>query len=156
MVEQMRGLFEYIDRNYAEPIRLRDAARVAGTSQPNFVRLFKELTGQPFKAYLKQFRIAKAQELLSSTDKPIAEISQEVGFCDQSYFGSVFHRLVRLTPRQFRQQTGRAEYASAAPQASASPTAYEATPPRQSGRVGARLRRLEQGQGGLAARAAAG
>jgi AraC-like DNA-binding protein len=52
--------------------------------------------------YLNHFRIAKAQALLATTDKSISEIGEEVGFCDQSYFGLVFRRLVHLTPRDYR------------------------------------------------------
>jgi AraC family transcriptional regulator len=62
----------------------------------------KQVTGLSLIAYLNQFRVSKAQALLETTDKSIAEIGQEVGFCDQSYFGSVFRRLLNTTPREYR------------------------------------------------------
>jgi AraC-like DNA-binding protein len=40
--------------------------------------------------------------LLATTDMPISDIAQETGFCAQSYFGSVFFKLVGLTPAAFR------------------------------------------------------
>jgi AraC-like DNA-binding protein len=51
---------------------------------------------------LQILSIAKAQQLLASTDKSILDISQETGFCDQSYFGLVFRQLVHMTPLQYR------------------------------------------------------
>ena len=43
-----------------------------------------------------------AQELMATTAKSLAEISHEVGFCDQSYFGQVFRKLLKTTPRDYR------------------------------------------------------
>ena len=60
--------------------------------------------GQPFRAYLTSFRIAKAQHLLSTSEVPIAEISQIVGFCSQSYFGEVFRALSGMTPGAYRRR----------------------------------------------------
>jgi transcriptional regulator GlxA family with amidase domain len=57
-----------------------------------------------FRAYLSSFRIAKAQRTLSDTDAPIADISQLVGFCSQSYFGETFRDLAGMTPRAYRQR----------------------------------------------------
>jgi two-component system response regulator YesN len=59
------------------------------------------MTGQPLIAHVNRLRVAKAQQLLARTDKTIAMVSQEVGFCDQSYFGLIFRRLVGMTPREY-------------------------------------------------------
>jgi AraC family transcriptional activator of pobA len=99
-------LFEFLENNYNQPIRVEDAAGLLGISTPHFMRLFKQVTGQPFKSYVNHYRIAKAQALLASTDKPIAQLSQDVGFCDQSYFGCVFRKTVGITPLTFRRRFG--------------------------------------------------
>lgn len=101
-MERMQPLFEYLDTHYPYPIALTTATSIVGMSKTHFMRTFKRLTGQPFEMYLNHFRIAKAQALLATTDKSISEIGEEVGFCDQSYFGLVFRRLVQLTPREYR------------------------------------------------------
>jgi transcriptional regulator GlxA family with amidase domain len=66
------------------------------------MRFFRQVTGQSFIAYLNQFRIARAEILLTSTTLSLAEISATTGFCDQSYFGLVFRRLMHCTPLQYR------------------------------------------------------
>jgi AraC-like DNA-binding protein len=97
-------LFEFLETHYNQAISVDDAANSLAISKPHFMRLFKNVTGQSFISYLNHFRIAKAQALLASSDMPIAQLSQEVGFCDQSYFGSVFRKTVRMTPLAFRKR----------------------------------------------------
>lgn len=99
-------LFEFLETHYNQAISIEDGAELLGISKPHFMRLFKHVTGQSFVSYLNHFRIAKAQALLTSTDKSLAELSQEVGFCDQSYFGSVFRKTVHMTPLSYRRRYG--------------------------------------------------
>ena len=54
--------------------------------------------------YLNQHRIQRAQALLAKTDRSIADISLDTGFCDQSYFGAVFRRLAGITPAAYRRR----------------------------------------------------
>jgi YesN/AraC family two-component response regulator len=72
---------------------------------------FKRATGQSFMAYLNHCRIERAQALLAMTGKSVSDISQEMGFCDQSYFGTVFRKLVGMTPAAYRSKS-RADGAS--------------------------------------------
>jgi two-component system response regulator YesN len=58
--------------------------------------------GQPFVVHLNHLRIARAQQLLVTTGKSVAEISQEVGFCHQSHFGVMFRKFVHITPTQYK------------------------------------------------------
>lgn len=101
-IEHLRPIFEFLEDHYGEPITVRTAAATVGRSKSDFMRFFKQVTGQSFVAYLNHFRIAKAQELLANTDKSISEVSQEVGFCDQSYFGLMFRKLTHMTPLHYK------------------------------------------------------
>jgi AraC-like DNA-binding protein len=103
-IERLDPLFRLLDKHYADTITLEDAARVVGMSKSHFIHFMKQVTGMSFVAYLNQFRVSKAQALMASTSKSLAEISHEVGFCDQSYFGHVFRKLLRTTPRDYRLQ----------------------------------------------------
>jgi len=52
----------------------------------------------------KQFRLRKAAELLTTTDKTIEEISDECGFYTPNYFmGNFFHEHKR-TPKEYREE----------------------------------------------------
>lgn len=102
-LDRLRPLFEFIDQHFAERISLGDASTIAGMSSSHFKRFFRQVTGQPFVTHLNRFRVARAQGLLALTDKSIAEVSQDVGFCDQSYFGIVFRKFVHMPPLLYRQ-----------------------------------------------------
>jgi len=104
-LERLAPLFEFIDRSYSEAISVEQAALSVGMSKSSFMRFFKQTTGQPFVVYLNHFRIAKAEVLLTATAKSIAEISQEVGFCDQSYFGLVFRGAMGVSPRDYKSRS---------------------------------------------------
>jgi AraC-like DNA-binding protein/mannose-6-phosphate isomerase-like protein (cupin superfamily) len=104
-IQRLGPLFDLLEKHFNEMITIESAADVVGMSQSHFRRFFKQVTGQSFVTYVNHFRIAKAQHLLATTEKSILEISEEVGFCDQSYFGTVFRRLVRTPPLQYRRAT---------------------------------------------------
>jgi AraC-like DNA-binding protein len=104
-LDRFKPLFNFLDDCYSDLITPADAAKTVNMSPSHFRRAFKQVTGQSFVLYLNHFRIAKAQELLSSTNRSIAEVGMEVGFCDQSYFGLIFRRCTQMTPLQYRNRT---------------------------------------------------
>jgi AraC family transcriptional regulator, transcriptional activator of pobA len=106
-IEQLRTLFDYLEAHYQKPISIETAAGLIGMSESHFMRFFKQVTGQSFLAYVNHFRIAKAQALLATTNKSVSEVGQEVGFCDQSYFGLTFRKLAQMTPLQYKRQYSR-------------------------------------------------
>ncbi|HLH34644.1 MAG TPA: AraC family transcriptional regulator [Alloacidobacterium sp.] len=103
-IERLRPLFRYLGDNCADSIQVRQAARICGMSESHFMSLFKHVTGLSFVTYLNHFRIEQAQCLLIKTDDSMSTISQQVGFCDQSYFGTVFRRIVGMTPATYRRR----------------------------------------------------
>jgi AraC-like DNA-binding protein len=104
-LERLQPVFELLEQSFVRPIKVEDAAHRCAMSCSHFMRLFKLTVGQTFRAYFASFRIAKAQYLLMNKETPIAEISQQTGFCSQSHFGKVFRALVGTTPRAYRQQS---------------------------------------------------
>lgn len=80
-------------------------ARQVGVSPRQLIQLLRERTGRTFADLLREARIERACEMLAKTDRSVAEIAHEAGFCDQSYFTHVFQKLKRTTPRQYRAVT---------------------------------------------------
>ncbi len=102
LLERFAPLFAYVEDRYGEGIRIAEAASVCGMSESHLMYLFREATGQSFVSYLNRFRIAKAQDMLATSDASLAAISQLVGFCSQSHFGQVFRKLIGETPNEYR------------------------------------------------------
>ncbi|MDP3000538.1 MAG: AraC family transcriptional regulator [Bryobacterales bacterium] len=105
-LDRLKPLFDLIDQLYHEPLGIEDASSLLHMSKSNFMRFFKQVTGQSFVGYLNRFRVAKAEILLAETDLSIAEVSQRTGFCDQSYFGLVFRNVLQMTPREYKHRLG--------------------------------------------------
>ena len=103
-IERLRPLFRHLGENCDSSIQVWEAARICGMSESHFMSLFKRVTGLSFVTYFNHFRIERAQALLAKTDESMANISQQVGFCDQSYFGTVFRRIVGMTPATYRRR----------------------------------------------------
>ena len=103
-LQRLRPLFQFIDQNFGEIVHTGTAARLCAMSKVQFMRFFRKITGQSFLNYLKRFRVAKAQSLLSTGDESIARISALLGFCSQSHFGRTFTSLVGLTPLEYRRR----------------------------------------------------
>jgi AraC-like DNA-binding protein len=103
-LERLGPVFDFIDSHYGDRFEIDEVAPLISMSNRSFTRFFKKVTGQTFVTYLNGFRIEKARHLLTSSEKTIAEVSQAVGFCNQSYFGLMFHRLAHMSPYEYRAQ----------------------------------------------------
>ena len=103
-IDRLRPLFKYIGDNLGSPVQVRQAARMCGMSESYFMNFFKQVTGLSFVAYLNHFRVEQAQLLLAQSDESMVSISQQVGFCDQSYFGTVFRKIAGMTPAAYRRR----------------------------------------------------
>ncbi len=103
-LDTLLPLFRYLSEQRGTAIQVREAARICGMSESHFMSFFKRVTGLSFIKYLNHYRVECSQALLANTDESMASISQEMGFCDQSYFGAVFHRLVGMTPAAYRRR----------------------------------------------------
>jgi AraC-like DNA-binding protein len=103
-LDRLQPLFRYLGENYADTIQVREAARICAMSESHFMSFFKQVTGLSFMKYLIHYRVERAQALLTNTDESLSSISQKVGFCDQSYFGTVFRKIVGTTPTIYRRR----------------------------------------------------
>lgn len=97
---------QYVESHYAETLPLRVVASVAGLSPSHFCRMFRAATGKTFREYLRDIRIARAQDLLAGSYRTLTEIAIETGFYDLPHFDKVFVKEVGVSPRAFRSMTG--------------------------------------------------
>jgi AraC family transcriptional regulator, transcriptional activator for feuABC-ybbA operon len=95
---------EYIDRHYAQRIRLKDLCACAHLSESNLIKLFKQNLGKTPVEYINRVRVNKAKELLLYTSRCIKEIAYRTGFADEFYFSRVFKKMEGKSPRNYRHQ----------------------------------------------------
>ncbi len=94
---------DYIEMNLARPIRAADLAALAGYSGYYITKKFKQETGYSIHDYVKFAKVERAKVLLRDPELSVLDISEQLGFSTQSYFGQVFKEIAGMTPGQFRQ-----------------------------------------------------
>jgi transcriptional regulator GlxA family with amidase domain len=97
---------EWLHKNFHKTFSLEDPARRVGMSVRNFVRRFKQATGDSPLAYLQKLRVAAAKRLLESNHRSMQEISDAVGYQDAAYFRSLFQRHTGVSPSAYRERFG--------------------------------------------------
>jgi AraC-like DNA-binding protein len=104
----LRRAEEYVRQHYTEPLSLRRVARVAGFAPNYFSMLFRRKQRVTFERYLMQLRVERAKQLLSSkASLSMQRVAQLSGFSTGHYFGRVFKRFTRETPRAFHRRVMR-------------------------------------------------
>mgnify|MGYP001210536105 CR=1 FL=1 len=96
---------DFVMRNYAEPIKLSDAAQLTNMSESAFCHFFKKMTGKNFIDYVNDVRIGNATRRLYETTDSISEICYSCGFNNTSNFIRVFKRKRGETPSEYRSGT---------------------------------------------------
>lgn len=84
--------------------KVPEMAAVAGLGQRTFLRRFQRATGLKSATYVQHLRVAKARELLESSQRSQQEIAWEVGYEDVGAFRNVFSRLMGLSPMEYRRR----------------------------------------------------
>ena len=101
---QAGEIARYIEENFGDAnLSIPGVCEKFRISQTQLSLLFKREMGTSFLQYVLDKRIARAKELLLSSDKKIYEIALETGFEDPGYFSYCFKQRCGMTPKNFRQ-----------------------------------------------------
>ena len=101
-LERIQEGIDYIESRLDEEIPLADVARAAGVSQWHFQRIFKALTGETLKTYIRSRRFANSLDRLLTTKLRILDIALLAGFDSQESFARAFKMSFGLTPQEYR------------------------------------------------------
>lgn len=94
---------EFIRQNYMnDNLTLESVANIINMSPSYFSFVFKQKSGRPFIDFLTNVRIEKAKELLLLSDYKSYEISYMVGYDNPTYFSTIFKKLIKLSPTEYR------------------------------------------------------
>ena len=81
---------------------MQDAAAALRYSDAYFCKLFKQCFKVNFSAYLNEYRVNKARQLILDPRLSLKDIGAAVGYSDANYFTRVFKRLTGQTPSEYR------------------------------------------------------
>lgn len=93
---------QYIRSHIGQPISVEELASTVCLSASYFAHMFKRHTGFSPADYVINSRIERAKVLLVRTQKPIAEIAEEVGYSTSGSLINLFVKKVGTSPRQYR------------------------------------------------------
>ena len=99
---QMRRIRERVQSEAEAPPSVSELAALCGISPRHVMRGFKHSTGATLHSYVEQVRLARAKELLTSTDLGINAIATQLGFAQTSSFSAAFRRVIGVPPSTFR------------------------------------------------------
>ena len=95
-VEYLKSHYDNID------FKINDLAISVNLSEKQFRRIFFDVFKKTPYAFLQEFRIHKAEILLSNTSKNISEIALQCGFCDLYSFSHCFKKHTGISPANYR------------------------------------------------------
>jgi AraC family transcriptional regulator len=101
---RLRQALDYIEQKLGEDLSLAELALVADLSPYHFARAFKQSVGVAPHQYVLAKKVDRAKDLLTRPRMTVAEISQALGFSDQSHFTRVFRRFTGTAPKQYAAQ----------------------------------------------------
>ncbi len=101
-LRQIQRGIDYIEEHLDEDIHLAEVTRFAGVSHWHFQRMFKALTNETLKAYIRSRRLANSRMKLVQTDESVLTIAIEAGFESQASFTRAFKKAFGLPPARYR------------------------------------------------------
>jgi transcriptional regulator GlxA family with amidase domain len=99
---RLPGVLEWAREHLQEPLSLDTLASVAKMSRRTFTRRFREATGTTVNRWLNTERVARAQQLLETTDLSIERITAEAGFGTTLALRQQFTAQLGTSPSNYR------------------------------------------------------
>ena len=99
MVEELDN---YIRENVSDEISNTEIGAIFGYHPFYVSRMLKDRKGMTLRQYIIAYRLKCAKRMLELSDKSAAEIAEECGFTDASYFAKTFKAAFGMTPKEYR------------------------------------------------------
>ena len=98
----VESLDAYIRENCSEEISNTEIGAIFGYHPFYVSRVLKEKKGITLRQYIIAYRLKASKRLLELTKMSMAEIAEETGFTDASYFTKTFRQAFGMTPKEWR------------------------------------------------------
>ena len=98
----VEALDSYISERCGEEISNTELGAIFGYHPFYISKVLKDRKGTTLRQYIISYRLKVAKRMLALTDKSAAEIAEETGFTDASYFAKSFKSAFGITPKEYR------------------------------------------------------
>ncbi len=100
----VRDALNIIERDYNKKISIKTVADALYSSESHIMHEFKSQTGKTFNECLTDYRMLKAEELLTKGELRVSEVAYAVGYSDVRYFGQIFKEYYGCTPSEYAER----------------------------------------------------
>lgn len=100
---RMDGILNYVGSHLSAPLTVEEIAEHFHYSSDYLSKVFRSQFGITLKQYVIERRLSVAKRLLTTSDIPIKQIGQAVGFADTVLFEKFFRYHAGVTPKRFRE-----------------------------------------------------
>jgi YesN/AraC family two-component response regulator len=102
----LQETIRHITSRISDPeINIEELCKAIGVSHSNLYRKIKAQTGLTINELIRQIKLKKAAQLIRTKKLTIAEIMDETGFTNHSYFAKCFKNEYGLSPREYAEKT---------------------------------------------------
>lgn len=101
-LEQVQRGIDYIEAHLEHDVQTADVARHAGISHWHYQKIFKALTNETLKAYIRSRRFSQSLRKLADTQERVLDIALAAGFESQESFTRAFKKAFSVTPAHYR------------------------------------------------------
>lgn len=105
-MELFHKMISFLHDNYSAQLTVKEIAGRALVNKNRCTSLFKKYAKMSPIKYLNAYRLYIAKNMIIHTDKPISEISADVGYNQISYFIEQFRSNYGLSPLRYRNKFG--------------------------------------------------
>lgn len=101
LIEQVR---DFICRNVSDHYTISELSGMFRINPTTLKENFRQTFGCPVYSYVKNRRMFRAAELMSTSDMRIIDIAEEVGYCNASKFSSAFREVMGVNPKYYQME----------------------------------------------------
>ena len=102
---RIRKALLYIHEHAHENPRIDEIARTVGLSRSHFFEQFRRCVGASPRHYIDHIRMSAAMRWLSTSERSLVEVADELGFGAHSNFTRFFAQHMAVSPSEYRRQT---------------------------------------------------
>lgn len=100
----LKPAIEFLHQHLSDKVYIEEVSALCNISESYFSKCFNKAFGMSFSAYQNRLKLLKAEELITTTNKNINQISDELGYENASYFIRVFKKEYNVTPAMYKQR----------------------------------------------------
>ena len=97
-----KEFLKYVKENFRRERQLQFYADLLCITPRYLSRVVKECTGASAAEWIERSVVLEARALLKSTNMTVQQISDELNFPSQTFFGKYFKRRVGMSPKEYR------------------------------------------------------